>query len=99
MSLFEDLEVTSIENGITLCQNCHREAHKGRYIPQERRNPHCPKLSLEQKVEIADLYMNGGVTQKQIGERFGVSQAYVSTILRQQGIHVDRDSRHATERP
>jgi DNA-binding transcriptional regulator LsrR (DeoR family) len=54
---------------------------------------------LEQHVEITKLYTMGGVAQKQIGRRFGVSQAHVSTILWHQGVRVGRDSRHATERP
>ena len=40
------------------------------------------KLTQEQAEEIRDLYQSGGITQTELGNRFGVTQATVSKIVR-----------------
>lgn len=42
---------------------------------------HLAKLTAEQVGQIRDEYRAGGITQKEIGERVGLSQAQVSRII------------------
>lgn len=39
------------------------------------------KLTAEQAAEIIQLYRQGGISQKRLGERYGVTQSIVSRIL------------------
>ena len=39
-------------------------------------------LSDEQKLKIIRLYKNEGITQSLLAERFGVTQEYISVILK-----------------
>lgn len=43
--------------------------------------------------EIARLYLEGKHTQVQIGDMFGISGAAVSTIVRKQGLRIDKGER------
>lgn len=48
------------------------------------RNPHKDKLSEDTKRRIYHLYKDEDVTQPALAERFGVSQAHISFIIKQQ---------------
>jgi DNA-directed RNA polymerase specialized sigma subunit len=58
-------------------ENVEDAARRGRRNQSRQR-----KLSPEQRAEIVALYRQGGVSQSELGRRFGVSQASVSYLVR-----------------
>lgn len=58
-----------------LCQNCHRVPHK-----LGESNP-AAKLTTNAVHEIRAQYVKGGISQKALGELYGISQAQVSNIV------------------
>ncbi len=81
-TLLADPALTSLDNGITLCETCHQKTHDGLHVYQRPRRSYGRKVSLEQREQIKRLYAAGGITQKQLGERFGVNQPHISWIVR-----------------
>lgn len=55
---------------------------RNRCTPKYGENHHQAKLSLVQVTEIRDLYATGGVTQRQLAKKFGVTQGIVGRIIR-----------------
>lgn len=69
-------------DGSRQCRTCVNEA--GRAYKEKRRQANPPKLrhlTPEQCAQIRTLWEAGGVTQRQIAERFGTSQPTVSAII------------------
>lgn len=71
----ENLEwVTNTEN--------IKHAYKNGLINTAKGERHAQsKLTKEQVLEIRKIYSKGGLTQKQVGEKFGIDQTHVSDIV------------------
>lgn len=70
-----DDENTQWNNGKRTCKRCEREATKARRGPRPPRN----KLNAEQVAELRALA--GTASQRQLADRFGISQSQVGRIL------------------
>lgn len=80
-TLLADTNITTIKNGITLCNSCHREVHAQMHIPAPKKS-HGRKLPLQKRSEVKYLYASKRYTQKELGQIFRVSQSHISRIVR-----------------
>jgi hypothetical protein len=55
-----------------------------------RRRPDVSRLSSEQVDEIRKRYAAGGITQEQLGSDYGVTQTYISQLIRRLGCALHR---------
>lgn len=59
-----------------------RHAYKKGLINTAKGERHAQsKLTKEQVLEIRKIYSKGGLTQKQVGEKFGIDQTHISDIV------------------